>query len=226
MMPRRKAESGGRQVASRVTRHTSPDPDRRRFMLGAAGLTFGIAAGVPALLDASAARAQGAKSVALNAWVTLDTDGTVTILSPASEMGHGSRTALPVILADAMDADWTKVNVVPAPPRGTLYGNPSFGGEQYASPPDPWDLVRAPISRYHADPRYACVENDPCYFEPFGAALTPVTVVGHFDVTDAYMRARKQDPYRHEKAQFLERTREARLSSPPGTLRLRVPASP
>jgi hypothetical protein len=102
-------------------------------MLGAAGLTFGIAAGVPALPGATGAHAQAVKSVALNAWVTLDTDGTVTILSPASEMGQGSRTALPVIIADAMDADWPKVKIVPAPPRGTLYGNPAFGGEQYTA---------------------------------------------------------------------------------------------
>ena len=93
-------------------------------MLGAAGLTFGIAAGVPALLDTTEARAQAAKRVALNAWVTVDTDGMVTILSPASEMGQGSLTALPVILADEMDADWAKVRIVPAPPRGTALRQP------------------------------------------------------------------------------------------------------
>lgn len=107
---------------------------RRRFMVGAAGLTFGIAVGAPALRLASGeAHAAAAKDVAINAWVTLSTDGTVTIMSPAAEMGQGSLTALPVILADEMDADWSKVKVVPAPPRGKLYGNPLFGGEQYTA---------------------------------------------------------------------------------------------
>ena len=107
---------------------------RRRFMVGAAGLTFGIAVGAPALkLATGEAQAAAAKDVAINAWVTLSTDGTVTIMSPAAEMGQGSLTALPVILADEMDAEWSRVKVMPAPPRGKLYGNPLFGGEQYTA---------------------------------------------------------------------------------------------
>ncbi|MGQ0750921.1 MAG: molybdopterin cofactor-binding domain-containing protein [Betaproteobacteria bacterium] len=107
---------------------------RRRFMVGAAGFTFGIAVGAPALrLSTGVAHAAAAKDVAINAWVTLSPDGIVTIMSPAAEMGQGSLTALPVILADEMDADWSKVRVAPAPPRGKLYGNPAFGGEQYTA---------------------------------------------------------------------------------------------
>jgi isoquinoline 1-oxidoreductase beta subunit len=108
---------------------------RRRFMVGAAGFTFGVALGVPAALRLASGEAQAAavKDVGINAWVTLSTEGTVTIMSPAAEMGQGSLTALPVILADEMDADWSKVKIVPAPPRGKLYGNPAFGGEQYTA---------------------------------------------------------------------------------------------
>jgi isoquinoline 1-oxidoreductase subunit beta len=110
-------------------------PGRRRFMAGAAGLTFGVAVGAPPMLRLAIgeAHAAAAKSVTVNPWVTLYTDGTVVIMSPASEMGQGSRTALPLILADEMDADWSKVTIIPAPPRGKLYGNPAFGGEQYTA---------------------------------------------------------------------------------------------
>src|SRR5262245_56511660 len=104
--------------------------ERRRFMVGAAGLTFGVALGVPKLLHGQAAPA---KSVAVNPWVTLHTDGTVAIMSPAAEMGQGSLTSLPRIVADEMDADWAKVKIVPAYPAGKLYGNPLFGGEQYTA---------------------------------------------------------------------------------------------
>jgi len=109
--------------------------DRRRFMVGAAGLTFGVAFGAPSFLRLASGEAQAAaaKDVTINPWVTLSTDGTVTIMSPAAEMGQGSLTALPVILADELDADWSKVKIVPAPPRGKLYGNPAFGGEQYTA---------------------------------------------------------------------------------------------
>jgi isoquinoline 1-oxidoreductase beta subunit len=102
-------------------------------MQGAAGLTFGIAAGVPGLLESGRAKAQAAKTVTLNNWVTLYTDGTVAIMSPAAEMGQGSLTSLPLILADAMDADWPKVRIVPAPPIEKIYGNPGFGGIMYTA---------------------------------------------------------------------------------------------
>jgi len=36
-------------------------------------------------------------------------------------------TSLPLILAEELDADWSKVIIVPAPPIDALYGNPGFG---------------------------------------------------------------------------------------------------
>ncbi len=121
------SRAAGTQVTSHESRVTSAG--RRRFMLGTAGLTFGIAVGAPKLLRAQAA----AKRAVINPWVTLYTDGTVEIQSPAAEMGQGSLTSLPRIVADEMDADWSKVKIVPAYPTGKVYGNPLFGGEQYTA---------------------------------------------------------------------------------------------
>ena len=42
-------------------------------------------------------------------------------------MGQGSMTSLPLILAEELAADWSKVIIVPAPPIDALYGNPGFG---------------------------------------------------------------------------------------------------
>src|SRR5215471_19535313 len=98
------------------------DISRRSFMVGAAGLTFAVASG---LRPAEAATRSG--DVALSPWVTISTDGTVSIMSPAAEMGQGSLTSLPLILAEELDADWAKVRVVVAPPNDELYRNPSFG---------------------------------------------------------------------------------------------------
>ena len=107
---------------------------RRRFMVGAAGFTFGVAVGVPAafLLDTGAAHAAG-KDVVMSPWVTISTDGIVTIMSPAAEMGQGSLTSLPLILAEELDADWSNVKIVPAPPNEKVYGNPGFGGIMYTA---------------------------------------------------------------------------------------------
>lgn len=98
---------------------------RRALLRGTAGLTFAFALdlGLPRL-----ARAQD-RPLRANVWVTLFPDGTVTIVSPSAEMGQGSLTGMPVLVAEELDADWKKVRVVPAP-MNRAYGNPGFGGLQ------------------------------------------------------------------------------------------------
>jgi isoquinoline 1-oxidoreductase beta subunit len=148
----------------RVMVHDSHGPvseSRRRFMVGAAGLTFGVAAGLPEILGlaGSGARAADAKDVVVNPWVTLSTDGTIAIMSPAAEMGQGSFTSLPLILADEMDADWAKVRIVPAPPRGKLYGNPLFGGEQYTAGSASVRGYFNSLRQFGAQVRYVLLDN-------------------------------------------------------------------
>ncbi len=63
-----------------------------------------------------------------NAWVSIASNGVVTIMSPAVEMGQGTLTALPACLAEDLDADWTKVHQQTAPDNEKLYGNPKFHG--------------------------------------------------------------------------------------------------
>ena len=50
-----------------------------------------------------------------NVYLAIDTDGTVYIIAHRSEMGSGSKTALPRIVADELDADWARVKIVQAP---------------------------------------------------------------------------------------------------------------
>src|SRR6478672_1358956 len=95
---------------------------RRAVMIGAAGFSFTVASG---LKTGSAVAARG--EVALSPWVTISTDDTVAIMSPAAEMGQGSLTSLPLILAEELDADWSKVRVIVAPPEDAIYKNPAFG---------------------------------------------------------------------------------------------------
>ena len=115
-------------------RKTILNVNRRRFMVGAAGFTFGVALGAPAAFRIGGGEAHAAgKDVVVNPWVTISTDGTVAIMSPAAEMGQGSLTSLPLILAEELDADWSRVRVVPAPPDEQLYGNPGFGGIMYTA---------------------------------------------------------------------------------------------
>jgi isoquinoline 1-oxidoreductase beta subunit len=110
-----------------------PQPDaafaltRRRF-IGSAGLTFGIAfaGSTVTLFDALAADAAKFQP---NAWIEINADNTITLIAPAAEMGQGSFTSLPMLIAEELDADWSKITVIQAP-AGKDYGNPLFGGAQ------------------------------------------------------------------------------------------------
>ncbi len=138
---------------------------RREFMIGAAGLTFGV------LIEGCAAHrsedrggaalapAPADRSLRVNAWASLSTDGTIYIASPAVEMGQGSLTAIPLIIAEEMDADWSRVRIVPAAPDDKIYGNPGFRGLMYtagsATVTGYWDVART----FGAQVRRVMLEN-------------------------------------------------------------------
>jgi isoquinoline 1-oxidoreductase subunit beta len=62
-----------------------------------------------------------------NAFIRIDTSGRTTLVMPQVEMGQGVYTALPMILAEELDADFTQLMLEHAPPSDKLYGNPLFG---------------------------------------------------------------------------------------------------
>src|SRR5258707_983151 len=112
---------------------------RRQFMVGAAGLTFTVLIDANAALSpeerggAALAPAPAGGAVKVNAWASIATDGTIYIANPAVEMGQGSQTAIPLIIAEEMDADWPRVRIVPAAPDDKVYGNPGFRGLMYTA---------------------------------------------------------------------------------------------
>jgi len=65
----------------------------------------------------------GATTFHPNVFVGLEPDGTVVIVAHRSEMGTGSRTSLPLIVADEMEADWNRVRIVQA------IGDEKYGGQ-------------------------------------------------------------------------------------------------
>jgi len=84
---------------------------RRGFLQGAlAGGVFVLSARfVPEPLWA--AEDEAAAPLEPSLWMSIASDGTVTVVAHRSEMGCGSRTALPLVVADELDADWSKVRI-------------------------------------------------------------------------------------------------------------------
>ncbi|HSM06358.1 MAG TPA: xanthine dehydrogenase family protein molybdopterin-binding subunit [Longimicrobiales bacterium] len=62
-----------------------------------------------------------------NALLRVDPDGTVTVISKHLEMGQGAYTGLATLVAEEMDADWSRVRVVAAPADPERYANLLFG---------------------------------------------------------------------------------------------------
>ena len=62
-----------------------------------------------------------------NAFIRIDRSGQTTLVMPQVEMGQGVYTAIPMILAEELEADFNKVELKHAPPNEKLYANPAFG---------------------------------------------------------------------------------------------------
>jgi len=106
---------------------------RRDFVKAGAGLTLGIA--VPSLAQMAGPGQGGGSAVAAgpfepNAFVRVGTDNTVTVIVKHLEMGQGTYTGLPTLVAEEMDADWGQVRAEGAPADAGRYNNLFFGTMQ------------------------------------------------------------------------------------------------
>ena len=100
-------------------------PSRRGFLKtsGAAALVVGFA--LP-LASGRALAATTAPVFAPNAYLRITPDNRVSVICGSVEMGQGVLTAIPMLLAEELDADWALVSVQQAP-TDAAYNNPAFG---------------------------------------------------------------------------------------------------
>src|SRR5258708_1990272 len=90
------------------------------------GLLLGIA--LPAFRGDPAAA--GSSVFAPNAFIRIDSDGSVTLIMPHVEMGQGTYTSIPMLIAEELEVALTRVRLEHAPPDEKRYGNPLLGGVQ------------------------------------------------------------------------------------------------
>ncbi len=106
---------------------------RRQFVVSSASAAGGLAISVAfsGLADAASIAAQtwGADSAPndINAFLAIDPDGSILIRSPHNEMGQGAITALPMIVAEELECDWSKVKVEYASSARNLRENNVYG---------------------------------------------------------------------------------------------------
>lgn len=87
---------------------------RRSVLKGAAVSGLVLATQVRGFSPFGEAEAAEVAALAPNVYVAIDAAGAVTIVAHRSEMGTGIRTILPLVLADELEADWSRVKIVQA----------------------------------------------------------------------------------------------------------------
>ncbi|WP_095059907.1 xanthine dehydrogenase family protein molybdopterin-binding subunit [Pseudomonas sp. Irchel s3f7] len=105
---------------------------RRGFLKGGAVLCGGLV--VAFVIPGGHRFALGAENqgnvFAPNAFLRIGNDNSVTVLLGHSEMGQGIWTGLTMLIAEELDADWSKIRVVHSPASAADYGMAGFGGMQ------------------------------------------------------------------------------------------------
>ena len=107
---------------------------RRRFLQAGAGLTLAIYLPATVAAEAGPGKAGGVAvgpvSFEPNAFVRIGEDNTVTVIVKHLEMGQGTYTGLPTLVAEELDADWSQIRVEGAPADAKRYNNLFWGSIQ------------------------------------------------------------------------------------------------
>ena len=120
---------------------------RRSFLKSATAAGGGLVLGcyfAPVLTD-TPSDALAAGSFEPNIWVQVNADDSVRIVLTMLEMGQGVMTSMPMLVAEELDFDWSKIKTEWAP-ADAKYGNPNFGGQQLTAGSNSvrgmWKLLR------------------------------------------------------------------------------------
>ena len=116
--------------------HVASTLSRRHFILTAATAAGGFMIGIGAAPRAARAATVGTQPWnddnayapnEIDAWIAIDPDDSILIRYQRSEMGQGSMTALPMMIAEELQCDWSKVRIEYASPNRNLRENKVYG---------------------------------------------------------------------------------------------------
>jgi isoquinoline 1-oxidoreductase beta subunit len=119
---------------------------RREFMKLAAGASGGLLLGFhwasseAATIQVIDEAALAAGGVEFNSYLSIASDGVITIFSPNPELGQNIKTSFPMVVAEELDADWSAVKVVQAALDTRKFDRQLTGGS--GAVPHSWDRLR------------------------------------------------------------------------------------
>ena len=122
-----------------MSESSPPAAGRRRFLKSSAGAAAGFTLGFylpgKAIAQMAGPGQAGARAVPAGAWqpnafIRVAADNSVTVLVKHLEMGQGTFTGLPTLVAEEMDAAWTQIRVEGAPADAARYNNLLMGSIQ------------------------------------------------------------------------------------------------
>jgi isoquinoline 1-oxidoreductase subunit beta len=103
---------------------------RRGFLQAGAASGGGLMLSLSLPFANGEAEAADADGFAPNAFIRIERDGQIVLTMPYVEMGQGTYTSIPMLIAEELEVDLSQVRLEHAPPDEKLYGNPLLGGVQ------------------------------------------------------------------------------------------------
>jgi isoquinoline 1-oxidoreductase beta subunit len=107
-----------------------PGLSRRQFLQAGAAASGGLMLSLTLPSATSDAAAADADGFAPNAFIRIGSDGQIVLTMPYVEMGQGTYTSVPMMIAEELEVALSQVRLEHAPPNEKLYGNPLLGGIQ------------------------------------------------------------------------------------------------
>jgi len=160
---------------------------RRGFLQAGASAGGGLLLSLSLPFTGRDAAAADAGGFAPNAFIRIEGDGAIVLTMPYVEMGQGTYTAIPMLIAEELEVDLKQVRLEHAPPNEKLYGNPLLGGIQATGNSNAmraaWQplrqagataramLVAAAAKRWNADPASCRAQNGEVLHPPTGSRL-------------------------------------------------------
>lgn len=134
-------------MKTQVDNITAQNPSRRRFLKDSAALMGGLVIGFYLPIKGGRAYAADAPPKPVyppNAFIRIAADDSITVVVNKSEMGQGVYTSLPMLIAEELEADWSRIRVESAP-VAAVYNHTGFGMQMTggsSSIPSSWEQLR------------------------------------------------------------------------------------